>query len=87
MSYLRVPILNLCDGTDRTYRPYFIRQSEGEGEKRVFILSTPTLALPHPRGRGLRGDLKYLLLIFTVHTIMDSVNRADPVFYGEKTVF
>jgi hypothetical protein len=45
---------------------------KGRGDQEVFILSTPTLALPHRRGRRLfDGDLKYLLLIFTVHTIMD----------------
>jgi len=28
---------------------------KGRGNQRVFILSTPTLALPHRRGRGLLG--------------------------------
>jgi hypothetical protein len=51
---------------------------KGRGDQKVFILFTPTLALPPAyRQAGIEGggdysgDLKYLLLIFTVHTIMD----------------
>jgi len=42
---------------------------KGRGTKKVFIFSTP--ALPHRRGGGYWRDLKYSLLIFNIHIIMD----------------
>jgi hypothetical protein len=40
---------------------------KGRGDQKVFILSTPTLTLPHQKGEGnWRGNLKYFWLEFWV---------------------
>jgi hypothetical protein len=57
VNYLKGVILNLFTSTCTmviTQSPLFNRV-KGRGNQRVFILSTPTLALPHRRGRGLLG--------------------------------
>jgi hypothetical protein len=35
-----------------------VAEDEGRGDQKVFILSTPTLALPHRRGRALSRRFK-----------------------------
>jgi hypothetical protein len=42
---------------------------KGRGDQKVFISSTPTLALPHRRGGNSWRKLKQSFLIFDVHTI------------------
>jgi len=57
VNYLKRVILNLSNSTYTkavAQSPLFNRVKERGGQK-VFILSTPTLALPHRRGRGLLG--------------------------------
>jgi len=59
VNYLKRVILNLSGNTYTkaiTQSPLFNRV-KGRGDHKVFILSTPTLALPHPKGEGIIGEI------------------------------
>ena len=66
VRYLKRVVLNLFSSTCTKVmvQTLLFNRVKGRGDQKVSVLSTPTVALPHRRGRDYCGNFKYVWIEF-----------------------